>query len=63
MIEKTTVYAVICDNCGAGSISLTDCDAAIEIAMINGFIKHNSKYYCDDCYDDDNFIINKERTK
>ena len=72
MIEKTTVYTVICDNCGADSsedddnVGCANKALAMGIAINYGFIQHDGKYYCYDCYyydGDDNLIINKERSK
>ena len=71
-IEKVTMYTVICDNCKESADENTDYSCwndenyAKEIASEAGFTNENDKDYCNKCHyynDEDELIINTERTK
>ena len=71
-IEKITMFTVICDNCkesadeGSDYCAWNDENNAKEVAMNSGFINDNGNDYCVNCYsynDEDELIINTERTK
>ena len=66
MIQKVTMYTVICDNCGKDSNADSDFSCwndmgwAQEEALESDWIKEEDKHYCPDCYeydDDDNLVI------
>ena len=70
MIKEITVYTVICDNCQAdsnedsGFSGWNDKEFALDIAKECGFIEHEGKHYCENCWshdDDGEIIINKSR--
>lgn len=71
-IEKVQMFTVVCDNCKESADEGTDysCwndeNAAKEVAMEAGFINENHNDYCPKCHhytDEDELIINSERTK
>jgi hypothetical protein len=54
MIKETTVYNIVCDNCGKQAdethIGWNSKDYIREIAQEEGFIRHNHEDLCPDCY-------------
>lgn len=66
MIKEVTMYTVICDNCGkdvcegSGYACWDDKGYVKDIAIDSGWIKHEDKHYCSNCYeydDNDELII------
>jgi hypothetical protein len=67
MIKMKESYTIVCDNCKKESTSeldimgWSDKDYALESALCSGYIEHDDKHYCHDCYhfdDEDNIVIN-----
>lgn len=72
MLTKVEMFTIVCDNCGEdiGASQEYSCwnddSYAQENAMEAGWVKDGDKHYCTDCArfdDEDNLVINKERTK
>jgi hypothetical protein len=72
MIQKVEMYTVICDNCkiDAAFEDEYSCWSEINFAVENAkdcdWIEEDDKHYCPKCYsydDEDNLVINTERTK
>lgn len=68
MIKEEKIYTVKCDNCGTdanegtGYAGWVDIRSALEIAINNGFIEHEGKHICENCWhysNDDKIIIKK----
>ena len=70
MIKEVKSYSLICNNCGetyrhkwTNYALWFDESAPLEYASEEGWIEHENKHYCPNCYEidnDDNVII-KER--
>ena len=72
MIVEVTMYTIACDNCKEtrGQDSEYSCwndeNYALDEATDHDWIEHEGKHYCPSCYtqdDNENVVINKERTK
>ena len=74
MIREVKMFAAFCNNCGkqcdddyAGICAWSDEVGARESACECGWLNHEGKDYCPDCYsfdDDDNLVLKKiERTR
>lgn len=56
MIKEVIMYTVICDNCGKNSGDGQDFAAwgdkqwAEDTTIDTGWVEHEGKHYCDDCY-------------
>ena len=73
MIKEVKSYAMFCDNCNelysepcSDYTMWVDENGARESSAEEGWIEHNGKHYCPDCYeldDDDNIIIKEIKEK
>ena len=73
MIYPVEMYGAGCDNCGTeyyndhhGWAAMNDRNGIWELMDNDDWIEDDGKHYCPDCFthdDEDNLIINTERTK
>lgn len=68
MLKEVKMFTIVCDNCGTDSAEnadyscWNDSDGANQAAEDAGFIKHDGKDICPDCFDydeEENIIIKK----
>lgn len=73
MIKEVKSYAMFCDNCNelysepcSDYTMWVDENGARESSAEEGWLEHNGKHYCTNCYeldDNDNIVIKEKEVK